>query len=285
MTKSISLILYLLIISLLLCSCNNPSYEELPSQNETSANSSFFPIDIPQINKFNQQVIYTRYGIFGNEFGKSQVMLVCDHSDEKNLTVNTYLVVLEKNNQALTFEFGQIEKVAITRDISDMVILKDIDGDSIDEIIVNFYGTGNGASIAYVLRLRDNSIELLFDLNYERSLLAETGSFVPTFNCEFLENRKLRIYNDSIGFSEKIDISYYAKDFFDEKGVGKSDAKWVNCEYVDLCGVNTNNKNEIFTECFIKLGTGFVGRIKMTYSYDSDEDTLLLTNAEMIKST
>lgn len=283
MTKSISIVICIFVLLLFLTSCNTLPHDETSPKSKDSVDSSFFSIDIPQINKTNQQIIYTKYGMFGNEFGKSQVLLICDNTiGEKELTSNTYLAVIAGNDEILTFEFGKIEKIAVTQDIANMIVLEDIDGDSIDEIIVNFRATGNGATTAYVLRINGNSIELLFDLNNERSL-SQTENFVPTFNCEFLEKCKLRIYNDNIGFSEEIDISHYSKDFFNDKGVGKSDTKWVYCEYVDSCGFD-KKRNEVFSECNIKLNSGIVGRIKMIYSYDSSEDAILLTNAEIVRT-
>jgi len=280
MQKKARLLLCLLAVLVCFSACQNVSNTDLKSDDPSSSDHS--SVETPAPDEEKQQIICVESGSFGNQLGKCQVMLVTDNTDPKDLTTKAHLSLIGEDGKTISFEFGEVDKAAVADGIEDKIILQDIDGDSIDEIIVNFYATGNRSSIAYVLKLNDDSIDLMFDLNHEKSLMEETGEFVPLFECEFLENRKLRVYNDDISFSKEIDISHYSEGFFDENGVGTSDTSWVYCMHIDSCQINPDNKHEIFAECFIKLDSSIVGRIKMTYAFDFDSDTLKLTNAEIV---
>lgn len=277
--KSVGMIL-LIFSCFVLCSCVKTEFQ---SNADTAANADNHSIivDIPELGKEGQRVLFSKYCYIGSQQDKSQVLLVSDVGSDNAIEENTYLLV-RTNNTVLSYDFGMCWQGTVA-DADVNIISANFDSDPQNELLVNFPINGNGATIAQILKVDDDSIELIQELNTEPASLYGNEEYKALFKCEFLENRKIRIYNQDIGFSQEADISYYSDDFFDFEGVSVSNTTHVSCGYIYDCFIEEYEKNTVLTcKCTVLLNTNYMGTMEMMYHFDENEKEFVLFDAEFI---
>lgn len=270
MKRSRFIIVFLIIATLAIgiCGCNKSDGNAVYGYN----NEYSIITDIPLIGKLKQRVLYSAYGKIGSSDQPRQVLILSDYDNDKLMGENTYLAVLS-DGEILTYDLGMCWPASIVSYDMEKIIFADVDGDSYNEIVLNTYINGNKATLAMVLKVENGAISLVKDLN---DVVNE-----EVFRCEYLEGRKVRIYNDEIGFEAIKDISNYSDEFFDADGVGKSTSSRVYCLYAVNCTVSDDNGMQTLQcERLLKLDTDAIMTVKMTYRYGKDKNNYILCNTE-----
>lgn len=269
-SRFIIIFLIIAILAIGMCGCNKSD------SNAVSGYNSEFSIitDIPLIGKQKQRVLYSAYGKMGSSDQPRQVLILSDYDNGKLMGENTYLAVLS-DEEILTYDLGMCWPASIVSHDMEKIIFADVDGDSNNEIVLNTYISGNKATLAMVLKVENGAISLLKDLNEDMNK--------EVFRCEYLEGRKVRIYNDEIGFEAIKDISNYSDEFFDSDGVGKSTGSRVYCFYAEYCTVSEDDgAKSLQCQRLLKLGTDGIMNVRMTYRYDKDKNDFVLCSAEEV---
>ena len=157
------------------------------------------------------------------------VYIISDYRYKEMPRHDSYLAV-ETENEMLFFDFSNACYEEIT-------YLCDVDGDGIDEIVVQqliSINGGAGSFISRVFKVVDNEIrEIFMSPVYHPS--GNWNAFDSGFISEFLSGYRLQIINIFTGYTMVLDISKrYNEEFFDEDGKGKREKIWCDsfCEFV-----------------------------------------------------
>ena len=232
--------------------------------------------DIPLMGKQQQRILYSAYGKSDAEGQYGQVLILSDFTqDGDGLSEEQTYIAGIYNGEILTYDMGKCWPKSIAECAWQPVIFADFDGDGTSEILVNTYINGNMATAAKVLKIVDGSFEVLKDLNDD--VLEK-----DVFAFDFIKGRKIRIYNNDIGFEYIKDISYYSDEFFDADGIGKSNDSALYCQYVTDCSVSEiGGENIIRCKRMLKLDSDLIMTVNAEYRYDSTINEIVLCGAEV----
>jgi len=133
--------------------------------------------------------------------------ILSDYRYNQPATHDFYLAV-ETGSKVLFYDFE-------SSSLDDILCFCDVDGDGLDEIIVQqtideLGGAGQFSS--HIFKVIDNKIQEIF-------YSSTANQFDTGFTSMFLNGRKLKITNSITGYHKIIDISKrYTSDFFDKNG-------------------------------------------------------------------
>lgn len=138
---------------------------------------------------------------------KNNLYLFCDYSENHDILYHNSCLVVETKNKVF-FKH-------LSGSYSDELSVADIDGDQVDEIIVQSTVGMSGGAGQYMSRILKISENGLFDI-----FLSSTSDLFDTGFCSKLENNnKIKIKNRFTGYEIAIDIgNKYFGVFYDEAG-------------------------------------------------------------------
>lgn len=269
--KKTVFILCLLIISIFVCGCkertNKPESDDTLNNSPVNNEKSYLCVDLPQLGKTNQRVYHTAWGHLVDEPRIDEVLLISNEQTEA-IQSDVYLIA-DIGGNFLVYDFGKWDTTVFD---SGSVFTADLDGDSIDEIIVNFEVTTNGYTLFDIFKVNNGSLELIQNLD-------ENLDF---FRGEYIKGRKFRIYCDSIGFSCDVDISYCFDEFFDSDGVAliPEEIPYIQLFMTHSCTLlESEDKCDFVCSASVKTTVGYLGTMNMTFSYDEIEKMMKLSDA------
>ena len=214
-------ILIIIVVASTLVSCSVNDYEQTKPSEPTNNNeqtqvsntvlNDYLYADFPQLGRKNQRIYQIKWGSIVHTNGLNSVVVFSDCQTSESIRSRVFMAV-DSEKGIITYEMGEFENAVIE---SGDLYAEDIDSDGIDEIIYCGEINNNGATISRVYKVVDNQIILLADIAEWDDIF--TNRYGYTY--EFLDNCKLEIKNDAVGYSEVQDISdCFRPGFFDDTG-------------------------------------------------------------------
>lgn len=148
------------------------------------------------------------------------VYIFCDYPEEDSPYHSAYLAV-SLGEKVLLKDLAEEQ---YSGSYQDTLYVCDVDGDGLDEIVVQqTVGMSGGAGSYWsrIFKVRAEEIEVIFDSLIVDAENASWDTFDTGFTSTFLRDRQVKIENTITGYSTTMDISNRYQDaFFDAEGKG-----------------------------------------------------------------
>jgi len=194
-----------------------------------SANN-WMTIDLPEIGLKNLTFGRIAEGYVTKKDMPLPVYIFCDYARYDNRVYHYSYLAVATDSKIL---FKDLADGYDSGSYEDILYVLDVDGDGIDEIVVQQnvgMSGGAGQYLSRIFKVVNDEIREIFN----STMLDPSGDgwsvFDTGFTSEFLNGYKLKISNTITGYSTIIDISKkYIDDFFDENGKGKRNIS-ISCD-------------------------------------------------------
>lgn len=148
------------------------------------------------------------------------VYIFCDYTEEDSAYHSSYLAA-SLGSKVLLKDLTEEQDSGCYQDI---LYVCDVDGDGLDEIVVQQTVGMSGGAGSYrsrIFKVREEEIEVIFDSLIVDAANTSWDTFDTGFTSTFLSGRQVKIENTITGYSTTMDISNRYQDaFFDAEGKG-----------------------------------------------------------------
>lgn len=279
--------LFVIICICVLSGCAN-SYKTTVTNSERKSEAELEPhvsdgdldIDFSQPEHMAWQVCHRGDGVFTSDGDSYQVMIISEkQSDDPHLTP-VFLFVCQRDG-FLTYEIGKFDQHVIS---SGNLYVVDVDRDGLDEIVYSGEVSGNGGTISRVYKVMDDLIVLLDENGRWDDIL--TGNC--GYSLGFLEDYRLEIRNDSVGFRVVQDIKdFFTPSFFDERGVPEDEKYQISLKTGNSRTVVENEKDGTVSLKYMQYvgdtGPWNCGYIVTTLQYNHESKKFEAVAAEYVE--
>lgn len=252
------IVVYIFVVSLvLLGGCILPVHTTTPkTTDENNTLEKYLYINLPQLQKENQRLYYLQWGKLSESTFDDCVFILSDTQYTDVIQSDYYMVAYVGGNYLIQ-ELGTFDNMVVQ---NGNLYLADMDGDGVDEIIIHFEVSGNGATITRIYKAADNSIVNVANLD----------DFDIGFVSEFENGYKLKISNEFTGYVQDIDIKqWFSADYFDATGKSISQDE-IFLRPFSTCNAKDTDEDGIF-ELFCSqevILEGYIGEALVVLKYD-----------------
>lgn len=218
---------------------------------------------------------------------KMPIYILCDYTISNDMYHIPYLVVVLSDKVLIK---DLTDQDANNGSYSDTLYIADVDGDGIDEIIVQQtvgMSGGAGSYLSRVFKVEEEKIREIFTSVLQESSDADWTVWNTGFTSEFLNDYKLRISNEAVNYRTTIDISNrYAAEFFDQDGKGKSRMGILCDSFREFAPKDVDNDGiyELICLQYVSLAdhSDYIGDAKTILKYNVKSQTFEVAQAEFI---
>lgn len=295
-------LVFLLIFSFCSCGIKTENSKDAPNENEytrqylsknvisvfNSENRDWMTVDLPEAGLSNLTICCAENGSFNHSSEstsqKNMVYILCDYTVSDNMYHIPYLIV-ELNDEVLIKDLTEANEYNGSYD--DSLFVADVDGDKIDEIVIQQtvgMSGGSGSYFSRIFKVNGDNIEEIFTSISKDSdnswSVWDTG-----FTSEFLNGRKLKITNKFTGYSATVDISQrYSADFFDMNGKGKTELSIFCDSFREFVPKDVDNDGIYELDClqYVSLAdhTDYIGDARSILKYNAKLQTFEVVQSE-----
>jgi len=199
------------------------------------------------LNAFGLKQVVIREKMIADSLSSNVFTVAYVLEDASSSSQQTYLF-LKLANKFLLYELA-------SKSFEDDLFLCDIDGDSIQEIILQQclgLSGGAGSYLSRVFRVEEETITEIFTTSANNNYF----DFDTGFDSAFLEDKKLLITNETVNYQIVLDISSrYRDEFFDSSGKCARDIHiWCDSFYEFIPkDIDNDNIYEIVCKQYVSL--------------------------------
>lgn len=220
-----------------------------------------------------------------NDTSASTVYIFCDYAEEDSPYHSAYLAV-SLGEKVLLKDLAEEQ---YSGSYWDTLYVCDIDGDGLDEIVVQqTVGMSGGAGSYWsrIFKVRAEEIEVIFDSLIVDAENTSWGTFDTGFTSTYLSGRQVKIENTITGYSTILDISdRYQDAFFDAEGKGTTGRLYCDSfrEFIPQ-DVDHDGVFELVCLQYASLYThaDYIGDAKTVLKYNTASQGFEVVQAEFI---
>lgn len=236
---------------------------------------------IEETNLSGLQILDLNYGITSNI--SNQCFPVCilgDYRYGSDSSVHDSYLAAATSNYVFLYDLS-VDGNEILYFFDDILMLGDINGDGVDEILIhqNTGGVGGaGSYISWIFSIGEDGLIMLLQSGGEEPF--DTG-----FRSNLMSGYKLRITNSFTGYDQAFDIQASHGFLFDEFGNPKSNEEIMVDSFfsINFADTDADGISEILCEQYISLHghVNSVGTAKSVLKFDTEKQTFVVVDAQI----
>ncbi|MCL2503620.1 MAG: hypothetical protein FWE94_03300 [Coriobacteriia bacterium] len=273
---------------------NNPSTASIEWHQDLTATelpyrNNWFQADLPKVGLKDIAIGETAEGRFStvNSTSPRFVHLLCDYAEDgENSTYHDSFLAVETDSKIL---FKDLSSDNDSGSYGDTLYARDVNGDGIDEIIVQQtvgMTGGAGQHLSRIFKVADDEIQEIFN-----SLTAnlDDAGYDTGFSSILQDGFKLEVQNRFTGYSKTLDLSskeQYIGVYFDETGKAIGDGM-IRCDsFMEFTpeDVNSDGVFEIVCSQYASLYShaDYIGDAKSVLRFNPKVQRFEVIKAEFI---